>query len=389
MSGYQKTKYPGVEYRENPQRRHGTRPDRYFSIRYYRQRKQVRECLGWGSEGWNAAKAQRILSDIKANIKLGTGPQSLKAMRTAKAAEEAAQQAEAERQKTFAQAAQIYIEEYSRPSKASAGHEAARLRDHLNPLIGNIPLQALTSYDVDQAKQAIQTKGLAASTVKQCLALVRQIINYATRRGWFQGENPCKGITWPKINNQRVRYLSEAEEEEFFTAAKSYSPFVHDVCLVSLYSGLRMGEIFGLQAMDIDLLAKRILVRGLNPERGPKSGYNRIVPLHEKLKPLFEARLLDRAPDALLFPSHNGGQRLGIGTAFYTIIKRLGWNEGITDRRLRLVPHSFRHTFASRLVDKGKRVPVIQKLLGHSTIQMTMRYVHVDDDQCKDAIADL
>jgi len=68
------------------------------------------------------------------------------------------------------------------------------------------------------------------------------------------------------------------------------------------------------------------------------------------------------------------------------VLRHLGWNDGITDRRLKMVPHVLRHTFASRLIRKGVALPVVQKLLGHSTIQMTMRYVQVEDDQCRSAI---
>jgi integrase len=388
MAGdYKKTNYPGVEYKEHKTRRNGPRADRYFTIRYKVDGKTIRECLGWASDGFSAAEASDIRSMIKKNRKLGVRPQSLEEKRQMDAELREQEIAEAGKRKTFAEAARRYIEEYSLPNKASAGHEQARLRDYLLPDLGEKLLEDVTPHDVARIKLALQEAGRSASTVKQVLALIRQIINYSRTRGWHTGENPVRKVKMPKINNQRVRYLSDEEEAEFFAEAAKVSKDLHDMCLVSLYSGLRMGEVFALQQMDVDLGRKSILVRGLDHERGPKSGYNRTVPISDRIEALLKERCaIAQDASALLFPKEDGSMRIETGSTFYTVLRHLGWNDGITDRRLKMVPHVLRHTFASRLIRKGVALPVVQKLLGHSTIQMTMRYVQVEDDQCRSAI---
>ena len=81
-------KFPRQElriiYREHQTRKHGRRPDRFLAIRYYSQGKRTLEALGWESEGWTADMAQALVAEIKMNVKLGSGPQSLAEKRAAR-----------------------------------------------------------------------------------------------------------------------------------------------------------------------------------------------------------------------------------------------------------------------------------------------------------------
>ncbi|WP_165178066.1 hypothetical protein [Desulfovibrio sp. ZJ369] len=71
------TSYPGVRYREHATRKHGVRQDRYFFIRYRVNSQLKEEGAGWASEGMTAEKASKLLGEIRENIRLGAGPQSL------------------------------------------------------------------------------------------------------------------------------------------------------------------------------------------------------------------------------------------------------------------------------------------------------------------------
>jgi len=66
--------------------------------------------------------------------------------------------------------------------------------------------------------------------------------------------------------------------------------------------------------------------------------------------------------------------------AFTEAVEELGLNEGISDRRQKLVPHSLRHTFASWLVQAGTPLYTVSQLMGHTNIKMTMRYAHLAPD---------
>ena len=71
------SKFPGVRYREHPERKHGVRSDRYFVIRFQAQGRRREEALGWASEGWTEHKAAIELAKLKEASKMGKGPSSL------------------------------------------------------------------------------------------------------------------------------------------------------------------------------------------------------------------------------------------------------------------------------------------------------------------------
>ncbi|NDV26874.1 site-specific integrase [Desulfovibrio sp. JC010] len=385
---FEATKYTGVRFRSHKTRRHGVQPDKYYVIRYKVKGKLKEEGLGWASQGWSPAKAHKIRSEITANIKVGVGPQSLEDFRTIKQNEELARAMARQARKSFSEAGEIYIEEYARNNKKSWKHDRTRFRLHLEPVLGNIMLDDLCFEHMEELKVTVAGKGLAKATVSQCLALTRQICNYSIQRGWLKNGNPVKGVKFPKLNNRRLRYCSADEEIAFFKLAvkRGYSD-CHDICLLSLYTGMRMGEIFALTRQDIDLVENRIIIKGeAGADDGPKSGISRVAYITEKIRPMLAARILKlKSVEALLFPGPSGEMRREIGQNFKTMMKHLGWNKGVTDRRLRFCAHCFRHTFASRLVAKGVPLPVVKKMMGHATIQTTMRYTHTHDEQCRNA----
>jgi integrase len=151
--------------------------------------------------------------------------------------------------------------------------------------------------------------------------------------------------------------------------------------LVALRTGLRQGELLALRWSDVDLKAGRLVVRQ-NVVRGiigtPKSGKPREVALsNDALVALKEHRHL-RGPIVLCdatgcmlkkseckHPLWRASKRAGL--------RRVGW-------------HVLRHTFASHLAMKGAPLKVVQELLGHSTIQMTMRYAHLAPEVARDAV---
>jgi integrase len=71
---------------------------------------------------------------------------------------------------------------------------------------------------------------------------------------------------------------------------------------------------------------------------------------------------------------------------FRKAVKNCGFNDGISDRRQRVVFHTLRHTFASWLVQAGVPIAAVSQLLGHSNIQLTMRYAHLANDQAHHAV---
>ena len=91
-------------------------------------------------------------------------------------------------------------------------------------------------------------------------------------------------------------------------------------------------------------------------------------------------------PEGYLFQFRAGGPIQSVSHAFDRSVRRLGFNQGITDPRQKVTFHTLRHTFASWLAIQGTPILVIKELLGHQTLAMTERYAHLIPDQKKQAV---
>ena len=90
--------------------------------------------------------------------------------------------------------------------------------------------------------------------------------------------------------------------------------------------------------------------------------------------------------NALVFPDTKGKQRVRISKTFERTVDAMGLNEGVTDRKNKLVFHSCRHTCASWLVQAGVPLLTVKEILGHSTIALTERYSHLAPDGTRAAL---
>jgi len=147
----------------------------------------------------------------------------------------------------------------------------------------------------------------------------------------------------------------------------------YDITIVGLHTGLRAGEIFNLTTADVQL------EKGLLVVLDTKSKSNRVIPLNRHSKDALERNLDPLSPSTPIF-KHNSCK------AFSRVVESCGLNQGVTDRRHRVVFHTLRHTFASWLVQAGVPIAVVSQLLGHQDLKMTMRYAHLAPQQARDAI---
>jgi integrase len=150
----------------------------------------------------------------------------------------------------------------------------------------------------------------------------------------------------------------------------------------STATGLRVGELFGLKWDDLDLVAGRLMVRRTlwhQLECIPKGGRVREVPLsNEAIAVLRDHRHL-KGPYVFCEPD---GTRL-THSRVKDVAPRTCQRAGLPKR---LTTHDLRHTFASHLVMRGVALKAVQELLGHATIDMTMRYVHLSPDVKREAV---
>jgi len=151
------------------------------------------------------------------------------------------------------------------------------------------------------------------------------------------------------------------------------------MALVSLHCGLRAGEIFSLTLGDLDFENGTMFLRDTKKRR------IRTAFMTEEAKKILQAKAGGERED-LVFPGRDGIKISSISDTFERIVRDLGFNTGITDRRHKVVFHTLRHTYASWLIESGVDLYTVKKLMGHSTIAMTERYSHLGNNTLQNAV---
>lgn len=380
------TKFPGIRYREHRSRKHGVRFDRYYQARYSYKGKRHEEALGWASEGMTPERANAVLAELKEAARLGNGPKTLKEKREIEDlereqqhAEEARLRAEEERRITFKEASKRFLE-WAKSNKKDWQHDETRLRLHILPILGKRLLQDIEPAHVERLKIKCQEKNMAPATVLHCLQAVRVIFNFSARMGLFQGTNPTKGVRFPKPDNKRDNFFTPAQVERLLEYLWPVDMDAHDIMILSTYAGLRFSECARLRWEAVDLEHAIVHVRDA------KSGESRKAFITDIIGEMLERRKQNATGNALVFPNSKGGVYKDIGNHFAKAVEALGFNEGFEDRRQRLTFHSCRHTFGSWLAMQGTPIFTIQQLMGHKTIEMTLRYAHLSPDTKREAV---
>ena len=384
---YIKTAFVGVRYREHESRKHGVRPDRYFFVRYKLDGKDKEEGLGWSSQGWTAQKAAEKLAKLKEAQRTGEGAITLAQKRqqaaAARHAEAEARAVEERENITLAQAWEKYLP-VAQANKAvhTAYAEEAAYRLWLSPTLANKPLRDIKPIHLERIKKAMTEAGRSAQTIRHVLAALRQVFNFAKRHGLYAGDNPVSLVKKPSADARRLRFLTHEEADRLLAALAERESNVHDMALLALHCGLRAGEIFSLTWGDVDM------ERGVLILRDTKSGKTRAAYMTEAVAAML-ADMERRGHNDLVFLSANGGRIVQITETFNRVVAALGFNNGVTDPRQKVVFHTLRHTFASWLVEQGVDLYSVKELMGHGTLAMTERYSHLSPDKLRRAVKTL
>jgi integrase len=395
MTKWIKTNFPGVRYREHPTRKNGVRRDQYFTIRYKLNGKDKEEGLGWASEDWTAAKAYDRLKELKENRKKGEGPQTLKEKREIENERREREQAKQVREEkeaiTFDD---FFTDTYLPQAKAdkktkSVEREEGLYGKWIKAVIGHFPLKDIAPFHLEKLKKVMADSGQSPRSIEYALAIVRQVFNTAKRLRVYGGESPTSQVKSPKVDNGRMRFLTQAEATALLSALKVKSVDVHDMTLLSLHCGLRFGEIASLTWQDVEFDKKVYdpvkkswdVYSGLTI-RDAKAG-SRYAFLTKQARKMLKSRP-EGKPSDYVFHGRKGKMEY-ISVTFARTVDDLKLNDGIDDRRLQICFHSCRHAYASWMIEQGADLFTVQKLLGHKTNVMTQRYAHRSENRLKDA----
>lgn len=267
-----------------------------------------------------------------------------------------------------------YSEVNNKPSTVYGKRWVLRL--HLVPAFGRRRLDAIGPADIEAYKARKLREGQKAKSVNGHLWVLRKLLNLAVEWGVIPFAPRVRQLRVPLSDFQ---FLTFEESDRFLSAA---APEWKAWLTTALKTGLRVGELLALKWEDVDLVAGRLVVRRTlwhALEGTPKGGRSREVPLSDDAVATLQAHRHLRGP--YVFCEENG-KRLNHNRV-KAVVPRTCARAGLAKR---LTTHDLRHTFASHLVMRGVALKAVQELLGHATIDMTMRYAHLSPDVKRDAV---
>ncbi len=251
--------------------------------------------------------------------------------------------------------------------------EINRFNLHLTSYWKDKSLESIKVRDILAYRKYLFDANLSPQSVKLCLALVRRLMRRAVQLELYSA--PIPHFEMPRVDNRRIRFLTESEASQLFMALHAKSELWHDIALLGLNTGMRAGEIFSLRPSSVNFSQKSLILFET------KNSQLRIVPLNSTAYGVVQKYYSKQLP--YLFSENQIKQ---VSSIFRNAVQDINLNGRVTDTRDKFVFHSLRHTFASWLVQKGVPLIVVGNLLGHKGLQMTMRYAHLAPEQGKHAV---
>jgi len=242
------------------------------------------------------------------------------------------------------------------------------LADHKKRFLDVQP-DDITEFLKDQKKKKISSRSLA-----RAVAALRQFYKYLQEEHKLQ-VNPAEKIQTPDVKKALPDYLTLDEINELFDVINEDDPYeLRDKAIFELLysSGLRISEACNLKLEDVDFDEMFITVRG-------KGGRERLVPFGVKALKILRHYLETARSEILksrfsdyLFISKKGDylNRKSVWRLLKKYLQRTGIKKIVT-------PHTFRHSFATHLIENNADLRSVQELLGHIDISTTQIYTHL------------
>ena len=264
----------------------------------------------------------------------------------------------------------------------------------------------ITKWRTDRLK-GTNGRPLKKASVNRRLLALKALISKAVEWGVLE-ENPIQKVKPLKLDDdKRVRYLTHEEESRFRQALddrqarivkdrltanswrvtrnieplpdlmqRRYVDHLKPICIVAMNTGMRRGEIFQLEWKSVNFKLKQIKVRAASA----KSGKSRDIPMNDDVLQTLLAWRNETSSAKLVFPSPVTGLPLNNIKKSWSTLMKLSELENFRF-------HDLRHHFASRLVMAEVDLNTVRELLGHSSLEMTLRYAHLAPEHKAAAVA--
>jgi site-specific recombinase XerD len=231
---------------------------------------------------------------------------------------------------------------------------------------------------------AKQSRKLSQTSISKVIAIIKSFFNYLEEEEVIP-KNPSRKIKVPKKINRIPRVISNTEFEMLissidFGPARCRKNILRDKLIITMlfYTGVRRAELLNLSWNDLNLEISTLTVRS------GKGNKDRIIPIHKSLMFLIDSYLTMRLPlkNNALFIGECG-KKLS-KNSFTFMLKMYLSLSGLAKKGYSA--HSFRHSFATHLIESGADIFKVQRLLGHQSLDTTKVYINFNSSQMAKAI---
>ena len=300
----------------------------------------------------------------------------------------------------FEEFAEEWFEEYAKPNLRNTTYERLlQLRKRVYGAIGHLRMDKITPRQIQIFVNSLAKDGanertgkaLAPKTIRHNLSLISDIFSYAVKMG-VVSDNPCSKVTIPKGEQKEKQIYTPAEVKHFLELLEN-EPMKYRVFFnLMIYSGFRRGEMLGLEWKDVDFENSIISVRRTSNYTGQRGIYTDTTKTKRSQRTLkFPREIMEMLKE---FKSQQEAEAERIGSKWVRTDRLFvkwngepmnnqtpyGWLKEFSEKNN--LPfygiHSFRHLFASLLVNQGVDIVTVSGALGHSAVSTTSNiYCHL------------
>jgi integrase len=271
-----------------------------------------------------------------------------------------------------------YLEHVNAVRSKSSQKKVPSMVRNLAKFFGTMVLSKVTRGDVQRwiDKRSQERKKnkeqIKPATVVSEFVTLSAVFREARKRSYVS-QDPCRGLSLPRVNNKVIRCLSDIEEERLMSGC---SDTLRPVVQTGLYAGLRKEELLDLRWGDLDFDRALLTVEH---GKGEKKRYIPMIPELVEVLRAIPRHVSKEGPSPYVFNNPETGTRwVDIRKAWFAALKVAAI------RNFRF--HDLRHSFASRMVQRGVPLKAVQELLGHADIKTTMRYAHLAPSDLEKAV---
>lgn len=314
-----------------------------------------------------------------------------------------------------------WYEKYKKPTlkKSSTYNYKSKVINLYGVRIGTKGLQEIKQLHIQTCVADLLEHGYTPKTIRESTGVLQQCFDAAIANGMMAG-NPCIGVLIPENAPVKKRVLTQKEQDIFLDYIAKSQNWYNELYHIMFLTGMRVGEVAGLQDEDIDFVNRFIHVRrtltcqyvnGIKTEEltTPKTqNSNRAIPFFGETERFLKAQLLKRdnlkkklgdrwrsKPEFgnLVFCTSMGSpaNRYVVERDLNNVIKIYNKMVEVESKYTgaqpfyieKMHPHCIRHTVATRLLEKGMNPRVVQELLGHANYNTTLQYSHALTDFTK------